>query len=37
MLQRISLTKVTVAMQYNWFFLYTETYTRAICKITEAR
>ena len=37
MLQRIYLTKVTVAKQHNWFFAYTETYAKTICKIKLAR
>ena len=37
MLKRIHLTKVAVAKQHNWFFAFTETCTKAICKITAAR
>ena len=37
MLQRTYLIKVTVAKQHNWFFTYTEKYTKANCKITVAR
>ena len=37
MLQGIYLTKVTVAREHNWFFVYTETYTKAIRKITVVR
>ena len=37
MLQRIYLAKATVAKQNNWFFAYTETCAKAICKITVAR
>ena len=37
MLERIYLTKVTVVKQRNWFFAFTETCTKEICKITVAR
>ena len=37
MLQRVFLRKVAVAKQHNWFFVYCETYTKAICKIAVAR
>ena len=33
MLQRIYLTKESITKQYNWFFIYTETCTKSICKI----
>ena len=35
--QRIYLTNVTVAKQYNWSLVYNETCTKAICKSTVAR
>ena len=33
----MSLAKVTVAEQCNWFLTYTEKYTKGICKIAVGR
>ena len=37
MVQRIFLTKVTIAKQHNWLSAFTETRTKAIYKITIGR
>ena len=37
MLQKIYLTKVTLAKEHNWFFAYTEIYIKSTCKITLAK
>ena len=37
MVQRIYLTKLAVAKQHDWFSAFTETCTKAICKIPATR